>query len=239
MNKDLYSRVAIGLMFVGMLMLSGCMTMSGHNRIDNIPMYGQPTIVRPDILKKADEDFIKAASEGFGGNREAASAAWAAQANSYLGKGNLDYAMRRYNQSWLLNPNNYQAYWGFGRILDLQGYQDHALEYLEKAKSLVHDRFQEPALLADTGIVYHNLAMTLPDGPERTKFFIQANKHFQRSTEIDPTYATAWSQWAGSLFFQGNYLAAWEKVKKAQGYDKAVVSDDLLKDLRNKMPEPQ
>jgi len=34
-----------------------------------------------------------------------------------MSEGNLDYAMRRYNQSWLLNPNNYQPYWGFGRIL--------------------------------------------------------------------------------------------------------------------------
>jgi hypothetical protein len=45
------------------------------NRIDNIPMYGQPEIPRPDFLKKADEDFIKQAVAGLG-SREKASEAW-------------------------------------------------------------------------------------------------------------------------------------------------------------------
>jgi len=38
-------------------MLDGCATES-RTRIDNIPMYGQPAIERPDVLKKADEDFF-------------------------------------------------------------------------------------------------------------------------------------------------------------------------------------
>lgn len=97
--------------FVHFISLSGCATGSSEQRIDNIAMYGQPEIARPDFLKKADEDFIKQATSGFG-SREAASKAWFAEAEKFMSQRNLDFAMRRYNQSWLLNPNNYQPYWG-------------------------------------------------------------------------------------------------------------------------------
>src|SRR4029450_7180882 len=77
---------------------------SSGTRIDNIPMYGQPEIVRPDSLKQADEDFVAKVVAGFG-SREKASEAWYTQADEFMRQGNLDLAMRRYNQSWLLNPN--------------------------------------------------------------------------------------------------------------------------------------
>jgi hypothetical protein len=65
-------------------------------------MYGQPEIPRPDFLKKADEVFIKQAVAGLG-SREKASEAWWLEGEKYMAQGNLDFAMRRYNQSWLLN----------------------------------------------------------------------------------------------------------------------------------------
>ena len=77
------------------VMLIGCAS-TGGTRIDNIPMYGQPEIERPKMLKKVDEAFIKKASSGFG-TREEASKAWFAQGERFLSEGNLDYGMRRYN----------------------------------------------------------------------------------------------------------------------------------------------
>ena len=88
----------------------------GSQRIDNFPMYGQPKIQRSEELKRADEDFIKKSSEGLGG-REKASQMFSSQGQRYLNEGNLDFAMRRFNQSWLLNPNNHQPYWGFGQVV--------------------------------------------------------------------------------------------------------------------------
>lgn len=99
---------------MSLIAVSGCATGPTEQRIDNIPMYGQPEIPRPDFLKKADEDFIKQATSAIG-SREAASKAWYAEAERFMSQGNLDFAMRRYNQSWLLDPNNYQPYWGFAR----------------------------------------------------------------------------------------------------------------------------
>ncbi|MCU7796308.1 MAG: hypothetical protein KZQ75_04160 [Candidatus Thiodiazotropha sp. (ex Myrtea spinifera)] len=88
--------------------ITGCVS-TGGTRIDNIPMYGQPEIERPAHLLKADEDFVNSVESGFG-TREEASKTWWAQGEKFMSQGNLDFAMRRYNQSWLLNPNNYQPY---------------------------------------------------------------------------------------------------------------------------------
>jgi hypothetical protein len=71
------------------IVIVGCATSETGSRIDNVPMYGQPTTPRPEALHKADEDFIKKASAGFGGSREAASKAWYAEGDRFLRELNL------------------------------------------------------------------------------------------------------------------------------------------------------
>jgi len=135
-HSGLFRFIGCGAVIALIWSISGCATGPAEQRIDNIPMYGQPNIPRPDVLKKADEDFIKQASSSFGGNREAASKAWFVEADKFMSQGNLDYTMRRYNQSWLLNPNSYQPYWGFGRVMLERDKMDEAIGYLEKAIKL-------------------------------------------------------------------------------------------------------
>lgn len=236
MNKTSYRMV--GCLICLMLLSSGCATNHG-TRIDNIPMYGQPKVERPEFLKKADEDFIKQAAGGFG-SREAASKAWYAQAEKFMGEGNIDYAMRRYNQSWLLNPNNYQPYWGFARVVAEQDKLDDTIEFLEKAKSLCEDNFQKVALLADAGTIYSYKADSIPKDNlnERARYFTLANQNFIESTTLDPKYSDSWLRWSQSLFREGKYAEAWEKLKKARSLG-AKESDIYLKKLQEKMSEPK
>ena len=210
--------------------LNGCVT-SGGARIDNVPMYGQPQIERPESLKKADEDFIEKAESGFG-SREEASKAWWAQAEKFMSQGNLDYAMRRYNQSWLLNPNNYQPYWGFARAMLEQHQIDEALKYLEKAEELIDDQFQKVALLADMGTAY------TVKGAMDSSYFTKANSKFSKSIKLDPEYPNSWRRWAFSLYEQGNYLEAWEKVTKAEGLKARPFPPAFIAALNEKLPRP-
>src|SRR5262245_42858764 len=105
---------------------------------DTLPMYGQPGITRPENLKKLDEDVIRDATLRFG-NRPAASRALAEQGWASVRRGMSDVAMRRFNEAWLLNPKNYQAFWGFGAILSEQGKLAEAIEQLETARELIDD----------------------------------------------------------------------------------------------------
>src|SRR5688572_5696874 len=94
------------------LMLNACSTPPGPPRIDDLPMYGQPELPRPTQLRQADEQFIATAAAGFGGDRKLASLSWIGEADRFLDNGNLNVAMRRYNQAWLLDDTNYEVYWG-------------------------------------------------------------------------------------------------------------------------------
>ncbi len=224
---------------LGITILSGCAS-GGGTRIDNIPMYGQPGIERPEFLKKADAEFIEKAVSGFG-SRENASKAWWSEGERHMSDGNLDYAMRRYNQSWLLNPENYQPYWGFGRVMDATDQYEEAFKYFKRANELINDLFQKPALLTDTAVVYHNKANSLAASQkqDRQKYFDLANRYFEESTKADPTYPKAWLRWAQSLYYQENYAASWSKIKKARELDSSTIPAKFLSDLSSKLPEPK
>ena len=226
------------VLILGIAMLGGCAS-DGGRRIDNIPMYGQPDIERPEFLKDADEKFIERAVKGVG-SREEASVMWWLQGEKYMNEGNLDYAMRRYNQSWLLNPDNYQPYWGFGRVTLARGEYEESFKHFKRANELVDDPYEKPAVLADTAAAYHRKAKSLPETSkaERQRYFELANSHYRRSTEADPSYAHAWRSWAYSLYWLGEYEEAWGKVAKARALQPGSVSEEFLNRLRAAMPEP-
>jgi tetratricopeptide (TPR) repeat protein len=179
-------------------------------------------------------------STGFGGDRETDSVAWFYEGDKYMRYGDLDYAMRRYIQAWLLNPDSYGPYWGFARVAEARQKFDEAFKYFEKAMQLINDKYQKPALVCDIGIAYHNRANAIKDDPqEQARYFDLANQKFRESTAIDPSYPESWEAWAFSLYHQGKYGEAWEKIKKAQALGPNIVSEDFLKKLRDKMTEPK
>ncbi|HEX9443845.1 MAG TPA: hypothetical protein VGA73_06980 [Candidatus Binatia bacterium] len=222
------------------LALAGCTTAPAGSRIDNIPMYGQPEIPRPAVLKAADELFIQQAAGGLG-SREKAGIAWAMEGEKYMSEGNLDFAMRRYNQSWLLNPNSYRPYWGFGRVLTEQDKFDEAIKHFEKAKQLIDDDYQKTGLLSDLGAAYafKGESISQSNADERARYFALANENFRESVKLDPKYANAWRQWAMALYREGDYAGAWEKVKEARARNAKSFPPTFLRDLDQKMPPPK
>ena len=200
-------------------------------------MYGQPDIVRPEILRQADDQFIKEAVAGFG-TRERASDIWWKQAEEFMSQNNLDFAMRRYNQSWLLNQNNFKPYWGFARVLLERGEVGPAFVHLEKAMSLCADDYQRPALLTDVGSAYSTNAnrSVLKD---RDDLFRKANSLFEQAVKIDPNYGNAYKRWAISLYRQEKYVEAWTKVAEARKRPDVSIPAAFIKSLESKMPEPK
>jgi tetratricopeptide (TPR) repeat protein len=182
-------------------------------------MYGQPEIPRPTMFRQADEAFIKTAAAGFGGDRKLASLAWTAQGDRFFAEHNLDYAMRRYNQAWLLNDTNYEVYWGFGRVLVEKRKFEDAIVHLKKAVGLSGEAAdQRPTLLADLAAAYSAKAAALPaDRPrDRAAAFALANETFAQSTAIAPDNGETWRRWALSLEAQGDAAGAAEKATRAR-----------------------
>jgi tetratricopeptide (TPR) repeat protein len=206
----------------------------------NLPMYGQPAIVRPENLKRADEDFVRDATLKYG-SREAAGRAMAAQGWEAIRDRKLDLAMQRFNQSWLLSPKNYQAFWGFGAVLSEQGKLAEAIEQLQTARQLIDDPSQVSALLCDIGAVQSEYAAHLPPDKqlERAQHFIIANQSFTASVERNPNYAAGWREWAISLYKQERYSEAWIKAQRAKELKAEPFPSDFLRDLQSKIASPK
>jgi hypothetical protein len=204
-----------------------------------LPMYGQSEFAISASLKKENEKFIAQTTSEHGGDRKAASDDYYHQGLKYMKEGNFDYAMRRYNQAWLLNPDGYRPYWGFACIITAQRKYDEAFKYFEKARQMINDKYQEAALVLDMAIAYSNRAHNTNDNPqEQARYFDLAIQKCKESTDIDPTFIAPWELWAILLYDYGKYDEAWQKIKKIKALG-GKVPEDFLNKLRGKMPEPE
>ena len=205
---------------------------------ENLPMYGQPGIVRSDALKKTDAAFARQATTKYG-SPGAASRVWASQGWSAMREGKPDLALEQFNRAWLLNAKNYQVFWGFGAVLSERGKLAEAAEQLTVANQLIDEPAQKAALLSDLGSVNSELAAGLPEDKQldRAQYFVRANQCFAESLEIDPNYAPSWKEWAVSLYRQERFSEAWLKAKRAMELKAEPFPANFLDDLRKKVPE--
>lgn len=214
-------------------------TAAKSDRVDNLPMYGQPQLARPPAMKKADAAFVKKVIKDFGPDLRAASNAWCEVGADFLQKGNLDFALRRFNQAWLLDPKNYEPFWGFGRaMLELDRF-DEAVTHFETALSLCDDERQRVALLSDAATAFSyqaKLSASLTQ-EQRDAAFAKADRYYEECTRRDPSYANGWLRWAMALEREGKFEHAWVKVRRAQAAG-ASVPPPFLELLRKHVPEP-
>ena len=101
--------------------------LSSQSKVDNTkPMYGEAE--KDERYKKVDDDFRKDALEKFGSVDNAVNdyvqAAWL-----LFYRNDLETAMKRFNQAWLLNPEFPDAYFGFAALLEMQGNNAEAVRF--------------------------------------------------------------------------------------------------------------
>jgi tetratricopeptide (TPR) repeat protein len=228
------------LLFIATL-LTGCVTVAEKEAFESQPMYGQPEQVRSDYLKWEDATFIKQTSQRFSGDLKRASRVWTQQGNELLQYGDVEGAMRKFNQAWLLDDSNYQVYWGFGQVLVIKDELASAERYLLKANVLIDDHFQTPALLTDLGTVVslQGEALSITQKVERDALFLRANNYFESALEQDAGYFPVWQRWAQSLYREGKYTAAWETIHEAQARGVKQFSKRFIEQLSAKQPEPR
>lgn len=121
---------------------------TGTLQINLIPMYGHPNIEKTPFQKSADKAFIETVTTDFGSRENASMQSAGIAWRSYMA-GDYSTAMRRFNQSWLLNPNNYLAHWGFALLLFDEGKTDEAAVHYNKALATIDNIEDKPRLLAD------------------------------------------------------------------------------------------
>jgi predicted negative regulator of RcsB-dependent stress response len=98
-----------------------------------IPMYGGFQKTLEQI--KGDEEFINEVLKKYK-TKEEASVAFVGFARNFFEKGDLDMAMKRFNDAWLFNDKNPDVFVGFGDILKKRGQDKEATDMYAKAEEL-------------------------------------------------------------------------------------------------------
>jgi tetratricopeptide (TPR) repeat protein len=226
-------------------MLSACYmnqhyakSIANNPSINLIPMYGHPEIEKTESQKTLDKEFISSVVAE-SGSHEKSAIEFAAWGWAERRKNNLDVAMRRFNQSWLLDPNYYQPYWGFGTLI-LKENSTEASVYFEKALKLIDgDNKEKARLLVDTAKSYslQGIEAEKTDTKKLEHFYNKANSLIEKALSTDPKYGKAYHYGALIYYEQADYRNAWKIVRMARASGNHKFDQKFIEALSSKMAE--
>jgi hypothetical protein len=204
--------------------------------IDQVPMYGAMDRSRIPSLKKGDENLIKNGIKGFG-TREKAADAWFSVGWNFYRSDDLQNAMRRFNQAWLLNPHDPKPFWGFAMVLHDRGKAIEAEKHVAKAFAL---GLRDATFLADYGRISTVAIVEDPNLPADTKaaYLKTSDEMYALAEQADPTNEYLYASWSTAMFWRGDYPRAWEKIHKQRQLG-GQPNQNFIKLLSGKMPEPK
>jgi len=155
----------------------------------------------------------------------------------YLMRGDVDTAIKRFNQSWMFDPNNVDALWGFG-IVTLQRANilkeeplfnlKESVKYLEMAKSLAPEKLR---LIVDLSLSYIFLGKELKGQHLEYKVnFENAEKLLEKAIAIQEDYPMIYANLSVLEFYRGNYSKSKIFLDKATalGFDMQPSFEKLL-----------
>ena len=203
--------------------------------IDQVPMYGGMDRSADPALRGADQRLISQTTAHYG-SREKASSAFVGNAFAYYGKDDLVNAMRRFNQAWLLDPNNPEVYWGFGAVRHDQGKSCEAMALFDMAASF--GKYIE-GMAPDAARVKVLCAVndkSLTD-EQRDALYAQADALYTEALLKEPNKGYVHASMATAFYWRGKYAEAWASVKLARE-NEGRLTEQFLRILREKLPEP-
>ncbi|MFA5177575.1 MAG: hypothetical protein WC440_05475 [Candidatus Omnitrophota bacterium] len=187
--------------------------------MNEIPMYGgqhNPSVQRnPDL------------------SRDAAQRGWKA----YY-QGDLNTAIKRFNQAWMFDRENYEVYWGFGLIMGRRASQEapetslkESIRFLQIAngKNPKNGRIIGDLAFSHTLLGYYYKSEQKKN-KEAEEQFEKAGKLFADAFMADPKYPPTVANWSVFYFYTGDFIKAKSKAEDAvkMGYK---FSPDYINDL--------
>jgi tetratricopeptide (TPR) repeat protein len=170
---------------------------------NELPMYGGKH--NPEV--KQNKEF----------SASAAKLGW-----QYYYRGDLDTAIKRFNQAWMFDRQSAEAFWGFGLIMGRRSDKEdaeqnirEAIRFLEMAASR---QANNPNILVDLGYSCTGLGVLLKDKGDlaSTNDFLKARAAFERAERLNPDLPPLHSNWSVLEFSQGNYQKAKERLDRAK-----------------------
>ena len=160
----------------------------------------------------------------------------------YYYKGDLDMAIKRFNQAWMFDSNNVDALWGFGLIMGQRASQEdpetslkESIRFLQMAKERAVKNGQIIGDLAFSHtILGHYYKTERKNDNMAGEHFAEAGKLFADAYNADPKYPPIVANWSVFYFYTGSYQKAKSKADEAigMGYE---FSPDYISDLKKHM----
>jgi tetratricopeptide (TPR) repeat protein len=219
----------VHLLWIAALILYG--NLACADDINLLPKYGG--LPKTEWQKAADAKFVAAMDEQYHGDRTKASNTVAARGWQYMAERNLEDAMRRFNQAWLLNNSNGTALWGMAAVEAGTGKFEDSLKLFAEAEKFassdINFLIDYAKALGMAGAKLHD------DGLLKDAF-----DRFERILQKVPQNTNNLQNWAITLFSIGRYSEAWAKVKLAEATpNREVLDPHFLAALQSRMPRPQ
>jgi Tfp pilus assembly protein PilF len=194
-----------------------------------LPMFGQQA--KTDAQQRADEKFLTSCDKSFE-SRSEASNFFMDRGWEFFNAGQTDTAVYRFNLAWLLNPDNYNAYWGFGLVEHSKGNPKEALSMFERALKYQPNN---SLLLSDMGA--SQLYLYLQD--KKKKNLKLAEKTLLQALQSDQENAFAMSNLAQVYYYNKKYAQAWDYLHRGRERNMMSLDYDFLSQLMEQMPDPK
>jgi tetratricopeptide (TPR) repeat protein len=171
-----------------------CSSYAAERPINELPMYGG----QHNPAVETDKENSKSAAK----------LGW-----KYYYSGDFDTAIKRFNQAWMLDRENADAFYGFGLILGQRAREEEteknlleSIKFLEKANSLSP---QNVRIMVDFAFSHTLLGNYLLIKKKSAKDeFKKARFLFFQAEKIEPKYPLIYLNWSVLEFYDGNYFLA-------------------------------
>lgn len=197
------------------------------------PKYLEPMMgggQRSEQELREDQRFIELAVKGSGSRELAALQLTQMGWDAYRAQ-NFKLALSRFNQAWLIDPNNGESYWAFGLMNGLEERTNETIDLLKKAVELVPQSPKKARLFCDLAYAYSIQGDPVEPAAAREVIYTQAEACYQQAEALDPNLALAQSQWAMLQFKREKYRDAWERARRARALGGEGLDPEFVKVL--------
>ncbi len=199
--------------------------------INYLPLFGHYEKTETQLVN--DELFLSECDREFASRKEAG-AFFNKMAWQYLSEGDKGTATYRFNLAWLLNPENFDTYWGLGVIEFQNGNYTQAIELMDQGLALSDGK--KYVFMTDLATVYIKKALG------NTHSIIESSKAkelLNNAIRIQPQYTPAFVQLTIVSLLENDLDAAWENFHKAYELNPAELSREVLAELLARKEDPK
>ncbi len=205
MIKQLFLKISLFLLYTSSSLASTNSSL--------LPMYGgEDRKNNPEFLKK-DNEFILKSTQSFS-SREHAAEGYVERGFEMYSQGKFDDAMQRFNQAWLLNPDNAYIYLGYGLLYNNEKKPCMAVAMFMQA----HKKgLNESGFLSDYAYTTTNCALTKENQLQKELFSDANDLHTQSSQSPNKALqAYAYHSWAKSYFLQNDFSNSQKMLEQSK-----------------------